>query len=66
MGGTFALCIALLIHAGFYVAAYVVEALFLVAALALTFGGPRVGSFIYHLTKGHGKNPPPGQLAPFR
>jgi hypothetical protein len=31
MGGTFALCVALFLNAGFYVAAYVIEAFFLAA-----------------------------------
>jgi hypothetical protein len=55
MGGTFALCVALFLNAGFYVAAYVIEAFFLAAVVALTFGGLCLGSFIYHLMKGHAK-----------
>ncbi len=55
MAGTFALRIALPIHAGLYVAAYVVEAFFLVAVLALTFGGLCPSSFTYHLLRGHSK-----------
>lgn len=55
MGGAFALVTALLIHAGFNLAAYVIEAIFLLAALALTIGGFCLGSFVYHLLRGEGK-----------
>lgn len=55
MAGAFALIIALLIYAGYNLAAYVVEALFLAAALALTIGGFCLGSFVYHLLCGRGK-----------
>jgi Domain of unknown function (DUF4395) len=53
MAGGFALTSALLIHAGFSLAAYVVEAIFLAAVLALTIGGFCLGSFVYHLFRGH-------------
>jgi Domain of unknown function (DUF4395) len=53
--GTIALTSALLIHAGLGLAAYVVEAVFLAAGLALTVGGFCLGSFIYHLLRGQGK-----------
>lgn len=55
MGGAFALITALLIHAGYGVAAYVFEGVFLVATLALTLGGFCLGSFIYHLLSGRAK-----------
>jgi len=55
MAGAFALITALLLHAGFALAAYVVEAIFLAAALALTLGGFCLGSFVYHLLRGEGK-----------
>lgn len=55
MAGAFALATALLIHAGFSLAAYVVEAIFLAALLALTIGGFCLGSFVYHLLRGHGR-----------
>jgi hypothetical protein len=55
MAGAFALATALLIHAGYSLAAYVVEAIFLAAVLALTIGGFCLGSFVYHLLRGHGK-----------
>jgi hypothetical protein len=55
MAGAFALATALLIHAGFSLAAYVVEAFFLAAVLALTIGGFCFGSFVYHLLSGHGR-----------
>ena len=51
--GTVALTIALLIHAGFSHAAYVVEATLLAAALAVMIGSFCTGSFIYHLLRGH-------------
>ena len=43
---------ALLIHAGFSLAAYVVEAIFLAAALAVLIGSFCTGSFTYHLLRG--------------
>ena len=53
--GATALTIALLIHAGFVLAAYVVEAIFLAASLALAVGGFCLGSFVYHLFRGRWK-----------
>lgn len=55
MAGAFALVTALLIHAGYNLAAYVIEAVFLAAVLALTIGGFCLGSFVYHLLCGRGK-----------
>jgi hypothetical protein len=55
MAGAFALTTALLIYAGFSLGAYVVEAIFLAAVLALTIGGFCFGSFVYHLLCGHGR-----------
>jgi len=52
MAGAFALTCGLLIHFGFFTAAYVVEGFFLGAVLALTLGGLCVGSFVYHLLRG--------------
>ncbi len=54
IAGTFAFLCALLTYFGFTVAAYVIEAVFLAAVLALTFGGFCLGSFVYHLFHGHG------------
>ncbi len=50
--GAFALTIALAIHAGFNLPAYVLQAMFLAAALAVEFRGLCLGSFIYHLLSG--------------
>jgi hypothetical protein len=50
--GTVALTIALLIYAGFSLAAYAVEAILLAAALAVAIGSFCTGSFIYHLLRG--------------
>ena len=50
--GAVALTSALLIHAGFSLAAYVVEAIFLAAALAVLIGSFCTGSFTYHLLRG--------------
>ena len=55
MAGAFALITALLIHARFSLAAYVVEAIFLAAVLALTLGGFCLGSFVYHLLRGQAR-----------
>jgi hypothetical protein len=55
MGGAFALATAWLIHAGPGVAAYVLEAIFLAAVLALTLGGFCLGSFVYHVLRGQGR-----------
>jgi Domain of unknown function (DUF4395) len=50
--GTIALTIALLIHAGFGLAAYVLEAILLTAALAVLVGSFCTGTFLYHLVRG--------------
>jgi hypothetical protein len=50
--GAVALTSALLIHAGFSLAAYVVEAIFLAAGLAVVIGTFCLGSFVYHLLRG--------------
>lgn len=55
MAGAFSLASALLIYFGFNFVAYVVEGIFLAAVLALTLGGFCLGSFVYHLFRGHGK-----------
>jgi hypothetical protein len=55
MAGGFALTCGLLIHFGFFVAAYLVEGFFLAAVLALTLGGLCVGSFVYHFVRGKGR-----------
>jgi len=52
MAGAFAWTSGLLIHFGFFTAAYVVEGFFLAAVLALTLGGLCLGSFVYHLLRG--------------
>jgi len=51
--GTIALTIALLIHAGFILSAYVVEATLLAAALAVAIASFCTGSFVYHLIRGN-------------
>ena len=50
--GTIALTIALLIYAGFTVAAYVFEGIFLAASLAVLIGSFCTGTFMYHLVRG--------------
>jgi hypothetical protein len=50
--GAVALTSALLIHAGFSLAAYVVEAILLAAALAVVIGSFCFGAFTYHLLRG--------------
>ena len=50
--GTVALACAVLIHAGFSLAAYVVESILLAAALAVMIGNFCLGSFVYHLLRG--------------
>ncbi|HEU0004730.1 MAG TPA: DUF4395 family protein [Terriglobia bacterium] len=50
--GAVALTSALLIHAGFSLAAYVAEAIFLAAALAVVIGSFCFGAFTYHLLRG--------------
>jgi Domain of unknown function (DUF4395) len=51
--GTIALTIALLIHAGFGLAAHVLEAIFLAAALGVIIGSFCFGAFLYHLLRGN-------------
>ncbi len=55
MAGTFALATALLIHAGFDLAAYVLQAIFLSASLAVEIGGFCFGTFAYHVRHGNVK-----------
>ena len=55
MTGAFALITALLLHAGFNLAAYVVEGIFLAAVLARAFGGIYLSSFVYQVLAGHAK-----------
>jgi hypothetical protein len=51
--GTIALIIALLIHAGFSSAGYVVETILLTAGLAVITVSFCTGSFVYHLLRGN-------------
>jgi hypothetical protein len=51
--GTVALTSALLIHAGLSLAAYVVEAIFLAAGLAVMIGSFCTGTFVYHILRGN-------------
>ena len=51
--GTVALTSALLIHAGFSLVAYMAETIFLAAGLAVVIGSFCLGSFVYHLLRGH-------------
>ena len=53
--GTVALTCALLIHIGLSIAAYVVEAVFLAAGLAVLIGSFCPGTFVYHLLRGHAR-----------
>ncbi|MFB3923807.1 MAG: DUF4395 family protein [Terriglobia bacterium] len=53
--GAVALTSALLIYAGPSLAAYVVETIFLVAALAVLIGSFCTGTFMYHLFRGRWK-----------
>jgi Domain of unknown function (DUF4395) len=55
MAGAFALAIALLIIAGFNFPAYVLEAIFLAASLAVELAGFCFGTFAYHLRRGNVK-----------
>ena len=55
IAGAFALASALLIDFGYSTAAYVIEAFFLAAVLALILGGFCLGSFVYHLFRGQWK-----------
>jgi hypothetical protein len=50
--GAVALTSALLIHAGFSLASYVVEAIFLAASMGVIIGSFCLGSFTYHLLRG--------------
>jgi len=50
--GAVALTSALLIHAGFSLTAYIVEAILLAAALAVLIGSFCFGAFTYHLLRG--------------
>src|SRR5215510_3807708 len=49
MAGIFALSCGLFLHFGFFTSAYVMEAVFLAAVLALILGGFCLGSFVFHL-----------------
>ncbi len=51
--GTVALTSALLIYAGLSLSAYVVEAVFLAAGLAVIVGGFCTGTFVYHILRGN-------------
>jgi hypothetical protein len=55
IAGTLSLACTLLIFFGFNLSAYVVEGIFLAAVMALTVGGFCLGSFVYHVFRGHGK-----------
>jgi hypothetical protein len=55
MAGTFAIAIALLIFAGFNIAAYVLQAIFLAASLAVELADFCLGTFAYHLRRGNVK-----------
>lgn len=50
--GTFALTIAWLTHSGFSSAAYVLEAIFLAASVAVLIGSFCTGSLLFHLARG--------------
>src|SRR5205807_10385679 len=53
LAGTFALAIGVSLALGWRVAAFVLEGLFIVAIGALVFGGFCLGSFVFHLLRGH-------------
>jgi len=53
MAGAFALVIAVLMLAGFNVAAYVFQAILLAASLAVELAGFCFGTFAYHLRRGN-------------
>ncbi len=55
MAGAFALTTALLTLAGFNLAAYVFQAIFLTASLAVELAGFCFGTFAYHLRRGNVK-----------
>jgi hypothetical protein len=52
MAGTFMLAVGVFLLAGWHTAAYVVEAMLVVALSALIFGKFCLGSYIYHLLRG--------------
>jgi hypothetical protein len=52
MAGMLALACGLLLHFGFFTAAYVVEGILVAAVLALVLGGFCLGSFLFHLLSG--------------
>jgi hypothetical protein len=52
MAGTFAAAIAASLAAELWILAWVLEALFVVAVVALVFGRFCLGSFVYHLLHG--------------
>jgi Na+-translocating ferredoxin:NAD+ oxidoreductase RnfD subunit len=52
MAGIFALSCGLFLHFGFFTAAYVMEAVFVAAVLALILAGFCLGSFVFHLLSG--------------
>lgn len=52
MAATFATACAATMASGFWIAAWVLQALFLLAVAALAFGRFCLGSFIYHLVRG--------------
>jgi hypothetical protein len=54
MAGTFALAIGVAHLLGWRPAAYVLEGAFIAAVAALVFGGFCLGSFVFHLLRGHG------------
>ena len=53
MSGTFLLAIGVFLLAGWHTAAYVVEAMLVMALSALIFGKFCLGSYLYHLLRGH-------------
>lgn len=53
MAGTFMLAVAALLFLGWYTAAMVVEAMLVMALLALLLGRFCLGSYIYHLIRGN-------------
>jgi hypothetical protein len=52
MAAAFATACAATMATGFWIAAWVLQALFILAVAALAFGRFCLGSFIYHLTRG--------------
>jgi hypothetical protein len=55
MAGTFMLAVAVLLFLHWHVAAYVVQAMLVVALSALLFGRFCLGSYIFHLVRGQAK-----------